>query len=417
MMKVKYIVLLILFTTAGLSRATAQATARAVKQPTAQTTTQAIAPQDGAATREESKNKKAWEFGLGGSVFQFNRVSFSNFTKLDNGGYNFDLSLKHPVYAGNIYIARELNSHFYLDLQGSAGFAKQELGNKSENKWLYTAELGLQWRLGEYFNSKYIDPYLRVGGGYMHKEFDILYSGTEGASSEEMKWIMENFDNKDGKDRKDLIPVSMGIGVNLWLNNHWGIGIQGDYVLMPYKDVANSLQGTARIMYRLGGKSKKTKSVISYVDRPVEVERVVERVVEKIVEIPGKEKTLLSLFNNIHFDFDKATITTESEQTLDRVAEILKENTGEHFLISGFTDIRGSQQYNQKLSEQRAKAVVDALTKRGVSQNILKSRGIGSRAAIAKMSASDQVRRGDRKVTIEIITNQDYWNYLEKAGY
>ena len=42
------------------------------------------------------KEKKAWEIGLGGTVFQFSRVGFSNFSQTDNG-YAFDLDLNHAV--------------------------------------------------------------------------------------------------------------------------------------------------------------------------------------------------------------------------------------------------------------------------------------------------------------------------------
>lgn len=384
------------------------------------------AAQDGGGAEKESvekKSKKAWEFGLGGSVFQFNRVSFSNFSTLSDGGYRFDLALKHAVYNGNIYIARELNSHFYLDLQGNAGFTKYALTGQDKNKWMYSVGLGLQWRLGEYFKSRYIDPYLRVGAGYMHKDFDIIYTGSEGLSPDEMEWVMQNFDNKDGLDRKDLIPVSIGAGVNMWLNDRWGIGLQGDYVLMPYKNVANSLEGTVRIMYRLGGKSKRAKQEISYIERPVEIEKIVEVEVEKVVEIekiievPGKIRLLSSLFDNIHFDFDKATIKRESDEVLDEIAEVIKDNLNKHFLITGYTDARGSQEYNQSLSERRAKAVVDALVNRGIPKEILKSRGVAWRIAVAEASESEEIRRGDRKVTLEIITNQSFWDYLGKKGY
>ena len=42
------------------------------------------------------EGKKAWELGVGGTVFQFSRVGFSNFTQTDNG-YAFDLDLNHAV--------------------------------------------------------------------------------------------------------------------------------------------------------------------------------------------------------------------------------------------------------------------------------------------------------------------------------
>lgn len=230
------------------------------------------------------KPRKAWEVGLGGTVFQFSRVSFSNFTQLADG-YAFDLDLSHAVWGGGIYAARELNKYFYLDLQGNLGFTNQAIEGK--RKMLATIGAGLQWRLGEYFKSRYVDPYLRAGINYMYKDFSIFYDGSQGLAPDEMSWILSNYGNKEGRDRTHLVPVALGGGINFWLNDHLGIGLQADYLLMPHKNVANSLQGSARLIWRIGGQSKKPKPVVLYLEKPAEkVTEIVERVVEKIVEKP-----------------------------------------------------------------------------------------------------------------------------------
>ena len=142
---------------------------------------------------EEEKEKKAWEVGIGGTVFQFSRVGFSNFSQLESG-YAFDLDLNHAVWGGGIYAARELNKHFYLDLQGNLGFTNKSIEGKS--KLLVMGGVGLQWRLGEYFKSHYVDPYLRAGVNYMYKDFKVLYDGSEGLAPDEMSWILNNYGNK-----------------------------------------------------------------------------------------------------------------------------------------------------------------------------------------------------------------------------
>ena len=370
---------------------------------------------------------KAWEFGLGGSVFQFNRTSFSNFSQLETG-YVFDLKLEQALFGGNLYVARELNDHFYLDLQGTVGTTGSRSNDYNKNKWLYMAGLGLQWRLGEYFGSKHIDPYLRAGINYMHKEFNILYAGTEGLDDQQMKWILNNIYNKEGADRTDLMPVSLGAGLNLWLNDRWGIGIQGDYLLMPYNNVANSLQGTVRVMYRLGGESKKTQPTIQYVDRivekrvevPVPAEPVAPVETEKTAENPVtiiKEVEKILTLENVYFAFDKADLKPESNKTLDEVAEVLKHDTLKRYLITGYTDSQGSADYNLKLSTRRAEAVMVALIKRGVPSFMLKARGVGSKIAYAKPSEPDEIRYGDRKMTIEPISNRMYWDYLPETSF
>lgn len=90
----------------------------------------------------------------------------------------------------------------------------------------------------------------------------------------------------------------------------------------------------------------------------------------------------------------------------------MKDNSSCKFLITGYADAKGSSEYNHRLSEKRAAVVVDALIKKGVPAAVLKSRGVGKKISYASETASDQVRRGDRKIIVEVITNTDYWNYI-----
>ena len=357
-------------------------------------------------TTEEKKEKKAWELGIGGTVFQFSRVGFSDFNQLDDG-YAFDLTLNHAVWGGGIYAARELNKHFYLDFQGNVGMTNKSLNGK--HKFLVMAGAGLQWRLGEYFKSSYVDPYLRAGINYMYKDFQIIYDGSEGLAPDEMQWILSNYRNKEGRDRKHMMPISLGAGVNFWLNDRFGIGLQADYLVMPYKNVANSLQGSTRFIWRIGGKSKKPAPTIQY------VVKVIEKVVEKVVEVPVEKvvtQTINELFDQIYFDFDSYEVTAASAPALDKIAKVFKEDTSCRYLITGQTDARGSYAYNRRLSEARAKAVVDELVKRGCPEEMMKWRGTGKVTSIVSSESGDNARRGDRKVTVKRISNMDYWNEI-----
>lgn len=133
---------------------------------------------------------------------------------------------------------------------------------------------------------------------------------------------------------------------------------------------------------------------------------------EVVQAIEKQTKPLLFMFRNINFDFDKATIKENSYKKLDEIAAILNTMPERRFLISGYTDARGSELYNERLSAERAEAVVRELEKRGVPSNMLKSRGIGKKAATIPASEPDYIREGDRKVTIELIINEAYWSRL-----
>ncbi|WP_278961425.1 OmpA family protein [Bacteroides pyogenes] len=377
--------------------------------------TAALKAQNADQDTRQRKPKRAWEIGAGGTLINWDRVSVTGFQSTPDQ-YLYHLKVKHLLGGANLYIARELNRWFYLDLQGTAGFAGKEEGtsNDSKNNYTLMGGFGLQWRLSPMFRSKYVEPYLRVGGNVLHKNFlttgtGVFYNDPTGQAG----WISDDTWNEKGysHDKKTYFPVSFGAGVNAWLNNSLGLGLQGEYLTPFNKKAPRFAQITLRVMWRIGGHDKRPAPVVRYVEVDRPVERIVERIVEKEVRVPA-ERNICEMFDNVNFEFDKYVLTAESETILDKAADILKENIGSRFLITGYTDARGTDAYNMQLSRNRAKAVVDALVKRGVPADMLKSRGVGKRAVSVPASESVNVRLGDRKVTIERITKSEYWDKL-----
>lgn len=357
-------------------------------------------------TQAKEPKKRAWEFGVGASSYWLTRFSILDIYKESNGNYGAKTEKKDVLFGGNFYVARELNDYFALDLQGMVGFTRDRLKEGKENRWVIKPEVGIQWRLGDYFNTKMIDPYLRASVGYMYKNFNIVYKGVEEIDEINVLWNVENLNNKEGADRRHMIPLSVGGGVNMWLNDRFGIGLQCMYVIKPYKHVANDVEASVRWMWRFGGKSKAIEPIINYVDIPT------ERVIEQIIEVPVYE-LLHDLINNIYFDFSNSQVTPNSYESLDKIAEVMKANSNRHFLIVGYTDAKGDANFNLALSEQRAKSVYEALVDRGVNPYQLKYRGVGMKVAIAAPTANEEIRQGDRKVGIEVINNAAYWDYIQ----
>ncbi len=73
----------------------------------------------------------------------------------------------------------------------------------------------------------------------------------------------------------------------------------------------------------------------------------------------------------IHFDFDKYNIKAQYQQTLERHANWMKENSGTNVIIEGNTDEWGTEEYNLALGERRAMAAKNYLTNLGVSPDRL----------------------------------------------
>ena len=100
--------------------------------------------------------------------------------------------------------------------------------------------------------------------------------------------------------------------------------------------------------------------------------------------------------SNIYFEFDKSNLLAESFFELNKLYDMLQENVGMEILIEGHTDIIGSDIYNETLSRQRAKAVVNYLVKKGIPQTRIYHKGYGRRMPIATNDSEDGRSRNRR---------------------
>ena len=89
------------------------------------------------------------------------------------------------------------------------------------------------------------------------------------------------------------------------------------------------------------------------------------------------------MLERVFFETNSAKLKPESSETLDKVAESLKNFPDVHIQVSGHTDSTGSAAYNLKLSDKRAKAVMDYLISKGVNPANLTEKGYGLTEPIA----------------------------------
>ena len=87
--------------------------------------------------------------------------------------------------------------------------------------------------------------------------------------------------------------------------------------------------------------------------------------------------------DNIYYDFNKATLREESFPVLDQLVSMMNENKDMKLEIGAHTDSKGTDAYNLKLSDARAKSVVDYLLSKGISTDRLVSKGYGETNPVA----------------------------------
>ena len=124
-----------------------------------------------------------------------------------------------------------------------------------------------------------------------------------------------------------------------------------------------------------------------------------------VPEMTSTEAEILILQGRIFFDYDKADIKPEAALELDKLIEILKENEDINIQVVSHTDERGSEAYNMKLSQDRAKSTVDYLTENGVDPERLSSEGKGKSEPINDCTSgcSDEEHEENRRSEFKIV--------------
>jgi len=133
----------------------------------------------------------------------------------------------------------------------------------------------------------------------------------------------------------------------------------------------------------------------------------VERVGEGIV-VNFNEKVL--------FGFNQATLNGNSYNALDKLVTVLNKYNETDLKIYGHTDSKGTDAYNQDLSERRATAVANYLTSRGISRTRLQTYGYGESTPKCTNETEDG-RACNRRVEFAITANQQMQqNAMREAG-
>ncbi|MBB6051073.1 OmpA family protein [Armatimonas rosea] len=113
------------------------------------------------------------------------------------------------------------------------------------------------------------------------------------------------------------------------------------------------------------------------------------------------DSAMSKLSGDVLFDTAKATLKPEAQTFLVAVAEILKKNAGSKVEVGGHTDSKGNEASNQALSEQRARAVRDFLTSKGVAVGMLTAKGYGSSKPVGDNN-TDEGRAKNRRITLVV---------------
>lgn len=112
-----------------------------------------------------------------------------------------------------------------------------------------------------------------------------------------------------------------------------------------------------------------------------------------------------SIKKNIFFDYDDSSLRQESKTTLNLYIKQLNNNPDLYIRITGYSDSKGSSDYNKKLSQRRVQSVVGYLKEKGIDSQRIKSRSLGSTSRFSQ-GESEKSLEMNRRVEIVLIEKE-----------
>ena len=332
-------------------------------------------------------------------------------------------------------VSRYIGSGFVFTAAGSINRIKKlgdvnvrDLGLGLQDDFTYYAADGeIKYSFKNALNSKILDPYLGIGGGYT--------------------WVDEiGFGTANGL-----------AGLKIWFTETIALNLQSTYKHAFEKDFGiKHFQHSAGIVFQFGGKDTDGDGIYDKDDEcptvaglktlkgcpdsdgdgiadhldgcPNEAgpkanngcpwpDRDGDGVLDKddqCPDVPGTVanngcpevtteviKKLNEFSKTILFDLGKSTIRPESYAALQSIANVMNEYPSSKFHIEGHTDSSGSKKLNEKLSKERAASVMNYLTTIGLSSNRLTSEGYSFDRPIAT-NATAAGRQQNRRVEISL---------------
>lgn len=176
-----------------------------------------------------------------------------------------------------------------------------------------------------------------------------------------------------------------------------------DHGKTPIAQKLSNLGGGLKLRLAFGVTPKPRDHSVVPADKPSKKDKKTKTEPEPVVEeVPEHIQKTMADLSNTMFDFDKYVIKDSAKAKLDDVVKWLQENPEIKVEIAGHTDNWGSDEYNQKLSENRAKAVYNYFIDKGVNKSRLQYVGYGEARPIAT-NATDEGRAQNRRVELTII--------------
>jgi len=168
---------------------------------------------------------------------------------------------------------------------------------------------------------------------------------------------------------------------------------QRDQALWAMVDLERGMKDTAR--------SDLEEERARQADREQKLYESLKQFEGKFASIRREARGTIMSLPDILFDFGKSELRREAELNVAKLSVILQQFPEMHITVEGHTDNVGSEEYNLKLSEKRAKSVLDFLVREGVTAERMELKGYGMSQPVASNETAEG-RQQNRRVDLVI---------------
>ena len=352
---------------------------------------------------------QSWVLGLGYNIVDDSATPF--------GGniFNINESWNSTYYPNSISLGKSFKNG--LLIKTVASYNKYKIGklvdgsiNLQERDYL-AIDVMLSYDLNALIGETgWLDPFVQIGGGYSN-------IGSLGRTT-----------------------GNMGFGFNTWLNDNWGLNFNtmGKWGIGEGK--TRQLQHSAGVVYRFKIEkgltvkgieklaliedlekerirkndsiaiAKKEEESVQFVAEQLATKIENDRLAELEKERLNKKENLqqaIDELGNVYFDLNSSYLNKETSKILDKLVTLLENNKDLVLKISSFTDARGSDAYNQWLSERRVNTTLAYLIKNGIAKERLEAQAYGEHGLLNECdnhtSCPDKKHQLNRRSEFSII--------------
>ncbi len=205
------------------------------------------------------------------------------------------------------------------------------------------------------------------------------------------------------REKGALGGAALGAGLGAIVGNQSGNSGAGVAIGSAFGALAGALIGQGLDSQDAALEERRSK--IDDQQRQIEENRrLIEELKAKGIDVRQTDRGVVINLPDVLFEFDKARLTRDADETVSEIAGIVKSQPGRNIVVEGHTDAVGTVAYNQRLSRDRARSVADGLTQEGVDRRKITTRGLGESQPIAS-NKTESGRQRNRRVEV-IIENR-----------